>query len=63
MHKKINQNIIDFIDESEYDENMKDFLKKILNLEYDLIEEMKKQNKDTYWYTTKYKNILNELDL
>ena len=62
MSNKINTEIIDFIDGIDNSIEIKDFLKKILVLELDLMEDAKRRNKKQYDYKDKYKKIIDDIE-
>lgn len=54
MSSQINTLIIDYIKESEFEENLKSFLIKALNLEYD------KQEREVLRFTEDYKTLVDK---
>lgn len=59
MTNKVNKVILEYIDKTNYDENMKSFLKEILEFELDFqIQDEKKDEKSKHRFTKKYKELI-----
>ena len=59
MSSKVNKVILEYIDKSDYDENMKSFLKEILEFELDFqIESELNDEKTRQTYTKKYTELI-----